>query len=204
MITITKSELRTKKDNTSDVWVTAKEGVDFVPIKEEDGYLLGSFNFIGWTPKSVLGEDQKSSPKIVYKSQWGIGAQRRKNDCGLACVAMFSPTASIDNLAQKYDFEDDGTTSDQISACLTELKIQNVVSSVIKTPSIALVYYRFDRNKVWDKNFYGLHWLVVLNITNTEVTCHDPNFPSNKGENIRFSRAEWDRSYAGSCINVTW
>ena len=165
MITISDTQLRAKKDNSSEVWITAKKGVDFIQIKEEDGYVLGNFNFVGWANKSCLAEDVKNAPSIIYKSQWGIGAQKRKNDCGLACVAMFAPNASIDSLAEKYDFEDDGTTQSQISACLKELNIAHISSSILKPPSIALVYYKFDREKLWDKRFYGLHWLVVLEIS---------------------------------------
>lgn len=205
MVTREETELKSSKDKNSKTWIRAVEGVDFKEEFIDGDWVFGSFNFKGWVEKSKVLIPQTLS-KIPYISQWGIGAKKRKNDCGLACISMIAASRGIkinvDDLSQKWDFEDDGTTKEQVLAALTELGINAEISQIINPTSIALVWYRFDRAKVWDKNFYGLHWLLVLEITPEYVVCHDPNFLDNKGENIKFSRPEWNKSYANTCVNI--
>jgi hypothetical protein len=151
-----------------------------------------------------------SIPNVPYRSQVGsLGSDaERPNDCGPACVAMLlshrGMTSSIKAMADKYDPTHDGTTPDELVGMAHDHGVDlsvNLLSSTDQyppAPFIALVKYRFDRERVWAKNFWGWHWIVYLGLKDGEIVCHDPLFPlfpRANGEYVRYSLSDWQNSF---------
>ena len=151
---------------------------------------------------------------ILFRSQWDMDGNQRRNDCGPACVAMVLASVGQDvpiNTLSQIDIGDDGTTAAELIALLAKHDVIAHQTAMRTAPAICLVKYSgFRRSNVQDVNFTGWHWLILLSIDASRVTVHDPDWwgsRRNEGSNKAYSRAEWDAAfipYGSARIAVVW
>jgi len=131
---------------------------------------------------------------VVYVSQRG---NFFRNDCGPACVLMLARTTgkgvdvTVQQLAAKYDPEDDGTSLKTLSRMLSDLGLAPYSPGLREYPYIVLCKYDLlPLENRHDPRGTFLHWIVRL----SDETYHDPYHDRQKGKNLRASKFVLDRA----------
>lgn len=108
----------------------------------------------------------------VYRSQWGKGATRRVNDCGIACCAMFMGAIGDNTPIDALRTADPTglTTAADLVRILSEHHIRARMDKLlgldaVQPNSILLVNYDPLRKYAQDTAFKGWHWLIYLGLS---------------------------------------
>lgn len=173
-----------------------------VPYRGGTGYIHASMVETAITDaEHVIPEN-----KIVYRSQWDVDANNRKNDCGQTCVAMLAGSRGVNVGINTLPHQCDSTgysNGRDLVRNFEHLQLGAKVSypgtSLAPPNSICLIWYGgLNRSSVQDKNFTGWHWVVFLREEGDQVVVHDPDFWGNRraeGSEKHYSRAEWDAAF---------
>jgi hypothetical protein len=123
--------------------------------------------------------------QVPYRSQWDIDANNRSSDCGQTCVAMLAEWRGVKVNVNDLRFQSSASGLSNANDLITNFKsiglsARKVVSPLGETPplpAICLMWYGgLRRENVQDKKYKGWHWLVLLEVTDTQVITHDPDF----------------------------
>jgi len=199
---------------------------DITPEHLSQGLAAMDNQFIQVLPK----ESKVVTLNVPYITQWGIGANGRRNDCGVACVAMLlafynKSNATVDRLSMDTPlrYTDAGLTVPQLVTLaglynLTTKTVSNVAIPTIKAeidagrPVICLVAYRdilgrldqADRVPGSDGHFF-----VVIGYDDQDnFIIHDPDYwAPNSGKSLvvptgQVDKALTDMGYGRQCLFV--
>lgn len=129
---------------------------------------------------------------VPIVSQWGIGANARTNDCGVACVAMLLEwyakrgSLTVDQLALEttLDSSDTGLMPAQLVTLAARhglpLASQSVTLDMIRNeinasrPVIALIKYSYILGRL-DSGFGGGHFVLVIGHDPDHFVLNDPD-----------------------------
>ncbi len=156
------------------------------------------------TPDNHIGIP---SEQVPYRSQWDNDANNRTSDCGQTCVAMLAEWRGVKVNVNDLRFQSSASglsTADDLIANLKSvgLSARKVVSPIGETPSLPAIcqmwYGGLLRENVQDKKYKGWHWVVLLEVKDTQVITHDPDFwPPRRGEGAfkAYSLDEWKAAF---------
>ena len=148
--------------------------------------------------------------KVPYKSQWGVGANESRDDCGPACVSMLLAAYGIDKSVDEV-FRATGaspnslTTFDKLGIASRKygLNVEHHIFSLdtlkqkIKEgfPAVALVNYRHFPKK--QDKYNGPHFVVAFGQTANTIICHDPNRLRGKvyGDTVTIKNEPWRKMW---------
>lgn len=161
---------------------------------------------------------------VPMVGQWGIGANARTNDCGVACVTMcleyygIRGDLTVDTLANEtaLSSNDAGLTCPQLVTLAARHGLQafvhwNTVLDDLRAeidglrPVIALVNYGYISGRL-DQHFTGWHFFVVVGYDGDHFVVNDPDYWSpyvERGHDILIPIRELESAlvgYSGQCV----
>jgi hypothetical protein len=147
---------------------------------------------------------------IKYFSQWaesGVGREA----CGEAAVQMALSASGIFpsclELVNIADPARDGTLASDLIRLFWHYGISAQVvtgASLPDVPAILLFNYgALSRSDVWDTNYRGDHWFILLGIEGEYAIVDDPDYAGSRiteGDHKRYKLSEIKAGYAGQAI----
>lgn len=190
-------------DNSREFMTVSLDGTDINVHRVDGNWALASIKDLQAWVRVDQTDISTNAGSVPYISQWGIGANIHINDCGIASAAMLAASKgvkiNIDEQAKKWDAPDDGTTPHDLVNLLASVGVAAEVMYGLnpRTPAICLGYYSaFSRSCVWDKKFYGAHWLVKLYDEGDYTVAHDPDYLGNDGAFKKYLKSEFNNYLA--------
>ena len=147
---------------------------------------------------------------IPYVGQVGAGANQHYNDCGAAAADGIVgwaglPMPTVDDLYNEVRPFGDSylQVADVMRLLFTRgidcdwdagVSTDRLVALVQKAPCIALIDYD-ELEAIRPNKFDGSHFVTVIGGDDKYIYIHDPLNTPTSGENIKVSRAMWDRAW---------
>lgn len=152
---------------------------------------------------------------VPYRSQWDADASNRTGDCGQTCVAMLAEWQGVHVNINDLRFQQTESGLTTAADLINNFKDINLAAQLVRQPvgqlpplpAICLIWYGgLERDNVQDKNYKGLHWLVLLDQNAAGVITHDPDYwdrRRSEGEQKQYSWAEWHSAFVPYTENAT-
>lgn len=125
----------------------------------------------------MIGIDQLTNRKLNFIEEYPFVLQRRKNDCGIACIEMVCLYCSVKNyknIIGEISLNEKGLSIEKMSNVLNELgfinvpikSVRNSIPFIANFPVIARI-----KNETRQIN----HYVVIYSRQNDEIIYADPN-----------------------------
>lgn len=147
---------------------------------------------------------------VPYHSQWGLGANVANADCGEAAALMIAQAygKALDETVDDFvaDIGDQAGWTDSLDL-ITLLKLHGLDANIVpaarfvEEPCLILVKYNEFTTRL-DQSFGGMHWLVYLGHTATDVIVHDPDYWLAGGENKHYPVENFKAGFTGTAVYV--